>query len=205
MNYKTFENRDEFLKAILETIDFRRTVMLFNDPDLKIKDSKTKTIKKVFSENLKFIFPDSVYQVGSDVKMAFTRFDPKMVGQIADFWFMGINVYPMLSAPVFIALFVDSDDNVCYFVPAQGNTFNVLTGKPFGQDETDETSCSALCGCTIEELCVNPEKHQDLEIMKKEICDQFDISQYSMLVKTDIKDKIENLFAFTKKSNEDLL
>jgi hypothetical protein len=206
MGYKKFEDKEACIKAIIDPIDMRRTVMLLNDPELKFKNPKNKSIKKVLADNLKYIFPDSVYQVGSEVSMAFTRFDPKLIGQIGDFWFVGVNVYPLLSAPIFIALFVDEDNNVSYFVPAQGNTFNVLAGKPFGQDQTDEASCKAICGCTIEELCVKPEKYQNMDIIKQEICDQFCISTYSMLIKHDIHESTENWFEFTKnKNNEELL
>lgn len=205
MSYKKFENKDEFIKAIIEPIDLRRTIMLLNNPELKFKDPKNKSVKKILSDNLKYIFPDSVYQVGSDVTMSFTRFDPKFIGQIGDFWFVGINVYPLLSAPIFIVLFVDDNDNVSYFVPTQGNTFNVLVGKPFGQDKTDEISCKAICGCTIEELCIKPEKYQNMEIIKKEICAQFNLSEYSVILKNDIHESAENLFEFTKNKNEELL
>lgn len=205
MGYKKFENEEAFIRAIIEPIDLRRTVMLLNDSTFKFKDSKNKSIKRVLTDNLKYIFPDSVYQVGSDITMSFTRFDPKIVGQIGDFWFVGVNVYSFLSAPVFIAIFVDENDNVSYFVPAQGNTFNVIANKPFGQDCTDNDSCKAICGCTIEELSVKPEKYQNLDIMAKEICDQFSISSFSMLIKHDIRESTENWFEFTKNKNENLL
>lgn len=209
MNYKPYLNWEEFLKRLLETIDLRRTMILLNNPDFKFVTSKSKTIKKTLTNNFQYLFPDSVYQENSNVTMNFTRLEPKVFASINDFWFVGINVYSVLCAPVYIILYFDENENPCYYVPMNGNTYNTVTDHPFGVDlNIDHSSCKNLCGCTIEELSKNPSRYQNFDIMMKDLKETLGLPEYSMVNEVDLKENIENLFEFTrhnKEKNEELL
>ena len=206
MKYQVFENYEAFLQHIFDFVDTQRTILMFNDHDLKFKDPKSKTINKLLTKNLQFVMPQFADQDGSQVAMSFSRFDIKYLGNINDFWFIGMNVYSNLCAPVFMVVYIGEHNNLSYFIPMMGNTYNPISQKPFGADqETDEAACQSLLGISLGEFSKNPEKRMCEAKMLEEVREHFDLPSYSILNKVDAKTDCSNLYEFTETKKPVLL
>lgn len=200
MSYKKYTDVNEFIKELLQAIDFQRSVLLFAQ-NRDLPDIKSKSLKGILKKNLKFIVPYSCSQDISEVDLTFTYLDPLSVNKVGEFCFCAVNITSFNCYPVLALFYFNEDNQLLYYVPTLHNTLNPISMKPYGLDESDQETCMSIYKMPLNEF-LQSGRWANLDLIVEEMKRTFGIPEYSIRETTSIMTNCENLISFTTKTKK---